>query len=168
MKKYMYVFLCAASCGFQGAYAESMSSMHSEAFSREIPIVSSVGPVSVANFKLNRQGNVIVARQGEKIFSTLNFSCDNAFIDPNSLYQIVVGYEDVGPQKCILNELGYQIEGKEGILSFFCEAPTTPGIYEVQCHISSARSSVEALKLWWDQSGGDYNQKVSIGRIIVK
>ncbi len=167
MKKGIYIFLCAVGASFQGIHADNVGEEFLEAH-RELPVVSSVGPLSVANFNLNRQGSSIVARSGEKIFSTLNFSCESASADPNSLYQIVVGYDDVGPQKCIFNELGYQFEGKEGILSFFCEAPTSPGVYEVQCHISSARSSAEALQSWWDQSGGDYDKKVTIGRIIVK
>jgi len=167
MKKGMFVFLCAVGACTQWVYAENVGGELLEAH-REIPVVSSAGPLSVANFNLNRQGNSIVARSGEKIFSTLNFSCESSFADPNTLYQIVVGYDDVGPQKCIFNELGYQFEGKEGILSFFCEAPTSPGVYEVQCNISSARSSAEALQGWWDQSGGDHDEKVTIGRIIVK
>ncbi len=167
MKKCMFIFLCVVTSGFQEMYADNASN-YAGSLNREIPIVSSVGPLAVANLKLNYQGNVIVARSGEKIFSTLNFSCETPFVTPNSLYQIVVGYDEIGPQKCILNELGYQIEGKEGILSFFCEAPSTPGIYEVQCHMSSASSSVEALQKWWDQPMGDHNEKVTIGRIIVK
>jgi hypothetical protein len=167
MRKGIYIFLCVVGACMQGVHAENVGGELLEPY-REIPVVSSVGPLSVANFNLNRQGNSIVARSGEKIFSTLNFSCESSFADPNSLYQIVVGYDDVGFQKCIFNELGYQFEGKEGILSFFCEAPTSPGVYEVKCRISSARSSAEALQRWWDSSGGEQDEKVIIGRIIVK
>ena len=161
MQKYVFIAICIVGFGFQEAYGESFSN-------RDIPIVASVGSLSVANFNLNKQGNTIVARKGEKIFSTLNFSCDTPFVNPDSLYQIVIGYENVGPQKCIFNELGYRFEGKEGILSFFCEAPEAPGVYEVQCDISSARSSLEALQSWWDQKTEEYNTKVTVGRIIVK
>lgn len=122
----------------------------------------------VSRLNLNKMGNVVVARPGEKIFSTVNFSSYEDFIEPDSLYQIVIGYEGVGPQKCIFNELGYRFEGKEGILSFFCEAPEYPGVYEVQCKISSARSSAEALQSWWDVKGLDINEKYSLGKIIVK
>jgi hypothetical protein len=107
----------------------------------------------------------MVARPGEKIFSTVNFSSNASLVDPDSLYQIVIGYENVGPQKCIFNELGYRFEGKDGILSFFCEAPEAPGLYEVQCQLSSERSSVEAMQGWWDQKE---TEKITVGKIIVK
>ena len=165
MKKYVLTALCGVGLAFQAVNAEMMNF---ESANREIPVLSKLGPVSIANFNLNRQGNTIVARKNEKIFSTLNFSCDVPFGDPDSLYQIVIGYENVGPQKCIFNELGYRFEGKEGILSFFCEAPDSPGVYDVQCKVFSAGSSVEALQSWWDQKVGDFNSKTTIGRIIVK
>jgi hypothetical protein len=167
LKKQFLIFLFALGVSSQSMNASNADGMFLQSH-REIPIVSTVGPISVANFNLNRQGSSIVARGGERIFSTLNFSCESSHADPNSLYQIVVGYGEVGPQKCIFNELGYQFDGKEGILSFFCEAPKSPGVYEVQCNISSARSSAEALQSWWDQSGGDHDAKVTIGRIVVK
>lgn len=167
MKTSLFAALCALLVSFQGAYADGVALMNLEPFYREIPSVLSVGPVSVANFNLNRQGNVIVVRKGEKIFSTLNFSCDEPFSDPEALYQIVIGYENLGPQKCIFNELGYRFEGKEGILSFFCEAPSVAGVYDVQCKVFSAHSSAEALQSWWDQKGGE-SSKTTIGRIIVK
>ena len=125
-------------------------------------------PLSLMNFNLNRQGDSIVARAGEKIFSTLNFTSDSLSVDPNALYQIVLGFDDLGPQKCIFNQLGYQFDGKEGILSFFCEVPSRPGVYDVKCNITSARSSEDALKSWWNQSELDTLEKVIVGRIIVK
>ena len=152
----------------QGVYAEDAYMGGQELFNKEIPPIASIGPMAVANLNFNKQGNTIIARAGEKIFSTVNYSSDSTFIDADSLYQIVIGYESVGPQKCIFNELGYRFEGKEGILSFFCEAPDVPGVYEVQCRLSSARSSAEALQGWWDQKGTDYDTRANIGRIIVK
>lgn len=129
---------------------------------------ASIEPLSVSRLNFNKQGNVVVARPGEKIFSTVNFSSQGDFVEPDSLYQIVIGYEGVGPKKCIFNELGYRFEGKEGILSFFCEAPETPGVYEVQSKISCAKSSAEALQSWWDLKEIDRDERASIGKIIVK
>lgn len=135
---------------------------------REDSYVASANPVSAFNLNFNRQGNTIIARPGEKVFSTLNFSCDDAIPDQDALYQIVIGYEAMGPQKCVFNELGYRFAGKEGILSFFFEAPEYPGIYDVQCHVLSARSSAEALQNWWTLGEESENQKMTVGRIIVK
>jgi hypothetical protein len=167
MKKHIIkmgtVVVCAASL-----YADDYSMMAQDPFSKEVIPTVSIEPLSVFNLNFNKQGNIVVARASEKIFSTLNFSGASAFVDPDALYQIVIGYEDVGPQKCIFNELGYRFEGKDGILSFFCEAPEMPGVYEVQCRISSARSSAEALQGWWDQKGMEYSEKVDLGKIVVK
>lgn len=135
-----------------------------EAFSHAV----SANPISAFNLNFNRQGNTIIARSGEKIFSTLNFFCEDVALDSDDLYQIVIGYETMGPQKCVFNELGYRFAGKEGIVSFFFEAPELPGVYNVQCHTLSARSSVEALQNWWTQGEEGENQKTIIGKIIVK
>lgn len=125
-------------------------------------------PVSAFNLNFNRQGNTIIARSGEKVFSTLNFSCEDVLPDPDALYQIVIGYEAMGPQKCVFNELGYRFAGKDGILSFFFEAPEAPGVYNVQCQILSARSSVEALQGWWLAGEEGEDQKITIGKVIVR
>lgn len=167
MKKYMFTSLLFVQASFLPVFADPFVSS-GETLSMESPSAFDINPLAVGNLNLNKQGNVIVARKGERIFTTLNFFCSPAFADPEALYQIVIGYETIGPQKCIFNELGYRFEGKEGILSFFCEAPETPGIYDVQCHISSERSSAEALQSWWDQKAEESNTKVTVGRIIVK
>jgi len=155
-----YFWIAASLLGaYVGGYAEEVG---------DDSYIASVNPVSAFNLNFNRQGNTIIARPGEKVFSTLNFSCETALPDPDALYQIVIGYETMGPQKCVFNELGYRFAGKEGILSFFFEAPEFPGVYDVQCHVLSARSSVEALQNWWTLGEEGENQKITVGRIIVK
>jgi hypothetical protein len=136
-----------------------------ESLSMEIPVVATAGALAVANLDLNRQGNVIIARAGEKIFCTLNFSCDSTALDPDALNQIVVGYAELGAQKCIFNELGFRCG--EGIASFFLEAPKEPGIYEVQCRLDQAYSQAEALQRWGEEGGGAVTPKMTIGKIIV-
>ncbi len=168
MKKCFSVFFfLALGCSSLVAHADSATDTSLVSVtSQEIPSEGSMGPLSLTRFNLNRQGNTIIARPGEKIFSTLNFFCQMA--DPEALYQVVIGYEDVGPQKCIFNELGYRFEGEEGIVSFFLEAPAVPGIYDVQCNVSSARSSLEAFQSWWEQKTEGAHEMVTVGRIIVK
>lgn len=146
-----------------GSYA-SISYAEEVNFSRE----AAETPVSAFNLNFNRQGNTIVARAGEKVFSTLNFSCEDVLPDPDALYQIVIGYESMGPQKCLFNELGYRFAGKDGILSFFFEAPQESGVYNVQCQILSARSSAEALQSWWTLGEEGEDRKITIGKIIVR
>lgn len=74
----------------------------------------------------------------------------------------------MGPQKCVFNELGYHFAGKDGIVSFFFEAPEESGTYNVQCHVLSARSSAEALQSWWAVEEEEGSQKIIIGKIVVK
>lgn len=132
----------------------------------EIPYEALKEPSAVANLNLNRQGNVIVARPGEKIFATLNFLYDADSLDPLSLNQIVIGYSEEGPQKCIFNELGYRCG--EGIASFFLESPRNPGVYEIQCRFEQAYSPLEAMQRWWDEGPEVQGLKMTIGKIIVR
>jgi hypothetical protein len=153
---------------FASFLAISVSATCAEEEEKNFSDVVFVSPVSASNLNFNSQGNIITARSGEKVFSTLNFSCEHTLPDPDALYQIVIGYEGIGPQKCVFNELGYRFAGKEGILSFFFEAPEEAGVYNVQCQILSARSSVEALQNWWNQAEEGMNQKTILGKIVVK
>ena len=132
-----------------------------EVMKKDIPSVANAGAMAIANLNLDYQGNKIIARPGEKIFSTVNFSCDTDCVNPNGLNQIIIGYEKLGPQKCIFNELGYRCG--EGILSFWLEAPKTPGIYDVQCCLKQAPSPIEAMQNWSNED----TIKVTIGRVIV-
>lgn len=135
---------------------------HVEAMRKEIATVVCSESMSVANLNLNRQGNVILARPGEKIFSTVNFACNTDCIDSNSLNQIIIGYENLGPRKCIFNELGYRCG--EGIASFLLVAPKEPGSYDIQCCLEQAYSPVEAMQNW---HSGD-TVKLTIGRVVVR
>jgi hypothetical protein len=157
-KKYLMISMAILGICSSISYAEE----------ENLPQTVSVNPVSVFNLNFNRQGNSIVARSGEKIFSTLNFLCNEGALDPEALYQIVIGYEGMGPQKCVFNELGYRFSGKEGIVSFFFEAPEEVGAYNVQCHVLSAKSSVEAVQRWWSVGEEEGSQKITIGKIFVK
>jgi hypothetical protein len=156
--KGLWIFLSFLGLCAHVAYAEEEEFVHS----------ISAQPVSAFNLNFNSHGNTINARSGEKVFSTLNFSFENTLSDPDALYQIVIGYEGLGPQKCVFNEFGYRFAGKEGILSFFFEAPEDPGVYNVQGHIVSARSSIEALQNWWSHSEEEVDRKIVLGKIIVK
>ena len=128
----------------------------------EIPTIVCSGNMAIANLNLNGQGNVIVARPGERIFSTVNFSCNTECVNMHSLNQIIIGYEKLGPRKCIFNELGYRCGG-DRITSFFLEAPREPGVYLVQCSLEQEHSPIEAMQNW-DRSR---EVKLTIGRVIV-
>jgi hypothetical protein len=51
---------------------------------------------------------LIFAYSGEKVFGMLHFEYDIEDIEPESLHQIIIGFSESGPQKCIFNELGYR------------------------------------------------------------
>ena len=136
-----------------------------ESMKQEIPPVLQSGALSVANLNLNRQGNVIIATAGEKVFSTINFFCETTSLDPDALNQIVIGYAEIGAQKCILNELGYRCG--DGIASFFLVAPKNPGIYEIQCRLDQAYSPSEAMQRWWVEEDSVVGPKITVGKMIV-
>lgn len=128
---------------------------------KELPSVASSGPLAIANLNLNHQGNVIAVEPGEKVFGMLNFHYDAESLEPESLNQIVIGFSEVGPQKCIFNELGYRCS--EGIASFFLKVPESPGIYEIQCRFDQAYSPKDAMIHWQEQE----SDVMTIGKVIV-
>ncbi len=148
--KTLYCLIAVASC----VYADM-------AQHQEIPTVVQSGAFAIGYLRLNREGNVIRAAPGEKIFTTLNFSCDRQWIDPESLHQIVIGYQELGPQKCVFNEIGFRCS--EGITSFFLEAPHEEGVYEIACYLDQADSPHKAMLHWWEE-----DTKPVIGKIIVE
>jgi hypothetical protein len=129
---------------------------------KEMAPIVHIGPLALANLNLNQQGNVIAAEPGEKIFGMLNFHYDFQSLEPESLNQIVIGFSDVGAQKCIFNELGYRCN--EGIASFFLQVPHQPGIYEVQCRFEQAYSPRDAIGQWSE----DAERLMTVGKIIVR
>ncbi len=132
-----------------------------ELIRKEIPVVACSGSMSIANLNMNRQGNVIIARPGEKIYGMVNFSCDTASLDQYSLNQIIIGYEGLGPKGCIFNELGYRCG--DGIKTIYLEAPREPGVYNIQCSLEQARSPSEAMQNW----SSSESVKMTIGSIVV-
>lgn len=123
--------------------------------------------LNVYNLKLNRQGNIIVSKPNERIFGTFNFSCIREEVPPDTLHQIVIGFEGIGPLKCILNERDEYCPA-EGILPFFCVAPAEPGVYEIKCSLSQLPSAVEAMQHWWDEKKEGDDSKIYLGRVIVR
>ncbi|MBM3207291.1 MAG: hypothetical protein FJZ57_01620 [Chlamydiae bacterium] len=130
---------------------------------KETPTISYSGPLAVANLNLNHKGSVIIAEPGEKVFGMLHFEYDTEDLEAESLNQIIIGFSDSGPQKCIFNEFGYRCS--EGIASFYLQVPESPGIYEVQCKFEQADSPNNAIDKWDEES---LNSTMTIGKIIVR
>lgn len=128
----------------------------------EIPWVSNTDELMAGKLKMNSTGNIITARPGEKIHTLVNYCCNTEDFEPYGLYQVILGYDSLGPKECLMNELGYRAGG-EGISFLWLEAPKNPGIYLVQVSLEHARSRVEALQNW---SGSD-STKLTIGRVEV-
>ncbi len=129
----------------------------------DMPPVVYSGPLSVANLNLNDQGSVIATLPGEKVFGMLSFSYDAEQLRPSLLHQIIIGFSDMGAQKCIFNEMGYRCG--EGITSFFITAPEMPGLYDVLCHFTQSPSSKEAIGQWDLMKETDM---MMIGKVLVK
>ncbi len=163
MKNYWFALFLNISILSSSAIAGSMDSVgeYAEIIRKEIPSVVCSGSMSIANLNLNRQGNVIIARPGEKIYGMVNFSCNTACLEQYSLNQIIIGYEGLGPRGCIFNELGYRCG--DGIKTIYLEAPREPGIYNVQCSLEQARSPAEAMQNW----NSSESIKLTIGSVIV-
>lgn len=165
MKIYLGVLLAMSGAfSVEGAAfpSEMMGGFHLDIMKKEIPAVASSESMTIANLNLDGQGNVIIAKGGERIWSRVNFSCNTDYIEENSLNQIVIGYEGLGFSKCIFNELGYRCGG-EGIIPFVLEAPREPGIYNVQCSLEQSPSRMDAMQNWANGT----TIKMTIGRVIV-
>lgn len=150
----------------QGFSAEKLGQEEHQLLDRlkkETPPVVHSGPLALANLNLNHQGNVIVANPGEKVFGMLNFHYDSDGLEPESLNQIVIGFSEVGAQKCIFNEPGYRC--REGIASFFLKVPENPGIYEIQCRFEQSYSPKEAISHW---SEIENEAVMTVGKIVVR
>lgn len=164
MKHYLY-FLLAGVVGvlpYAVGHSLDISSEGSyKCMQQDIPEVVDLAAVSVTRLNLDAQGNVIIARPGERIYTTINYACDEQCIDPYSLNQIIIGYEDLGPQDCILNELGYRCHS--GIVGFVLRVPKSAGTYNVQCCFVQAYSPAEAMKCWENAEV----VKKTVGQIIV-
>lgn len=165
MKSYMKLFSLALglfSTTLYGMSASLLDKHFIEEMKRDIPAIAQSGSVGLANLNLNRQGNVIAVYPGEKIFGVVNIACDADQIDPHAVYQIVVGYEALGAEKCIFNDWGYSFD-KNGIISFFVEAPKIAGVYDIQFRLEQARSPLEAMQSW----GSEDSIQMTIGKVIV-
>ncbi|NDD58838.1 MAG: hypothetical protein EBZ47_06265 [Chlamydiae bacterium] len=168
MKKFvslMILFLCHASYEPIFALDKLGQEDHQllDSLKKDMPSVVYSGPLAIANLNMNQKGSVILVQPGEKVFGMLNFSYESESLEPESLNQIVIGFSQMGAQKCIFNELGYRCN--DGIASFFLQMPENPGIYEVQCRFEQAYSPSDALNLW-DESENDKLMK--IGKVIVR
>lgn len=146
-------FLCAEENRWDQAKLEAMR--------LAMPSYTQLGSISLVNLDLNRQGSVVVAYPGERVRATVNISCEDVEIDPHTLYQVVIGYEEGNVQKCILNEFGYRLG--EAIKFFFLEAPLEPGEYNIQFRLEQAHSPLEAMQNW----GSESSLQMTIGKIIV-
>ena len=130
---------------------------------KDMPLTVNKGPVSIANLNLNEQGSVIAAQPGEKLFGMLNFHYDANQLYPEAQHQIVIGFSDLGAQKCIFNEMGYRCG--EGITSFFIKAPEAAGLYDVLCLFTQSSSSRDAIGDWESKKE---EEMMMIGKILVR
>jgi hypothetical protein len=137
-----------------GSYVEEMR--------KEVPSFVCTDSVTIANLNLNGQGNVIVVRPGERIYSIVNLSYNPDVIDDHELNQLIIGYKDIGAKKCIFSEMGYRCAGQM-IQDFWLEAPLTPGVYDVQGFLEQGSSRKEAMQQWDNRD----HYKVTVGRVIV-
>ena len=129
---------------------------------KETPSFVCTDAVTIANLNLNGQGNVLVARPGERIYAQVNFSCNQSVVENHELNQLIIGFKDIGAKKCILNEMGYRCSGQM-IQDFWLEAPLEAGVYEVQGFLEQASSQKEALQQWNNRD----QYKMTVGKIIV-
>ena len=137
-----------------GSYVEEMR--------KEVPLFICTDAVTIANLNLNGQGNVLIARPGERIYAIVNFECNPDAVDDNELHQLVIGFKDIGAKRCILNELGYRCSGAM-IQDFWLEAPSEIGVYDVQGFLEQGSSQKKAMSQWDNRD----QHKMTIGKIIV-
>ncbi|MES2200496.1 MAG: hypothetical protein V4489_10085 [Chlamydiota bacterium] len=166
MQKYHYAWFVTSCMIFFNLGLHAKSSTPQEPYfldkiREETPSAARIGSIALANLNLNRQGNVAVVYPKEKVFAMVNIACDENDIDPYTLHQIVIGYEEGEAQKCIFNEFRYRLGNS--ITSFFLEAPETPGVYNIQFQLEQAYSPLEAMQCW----GEENSLQMTIGKIIV-
>ena len=130
-----------------------------------IHFIATHGNATVGNLSLNHQGNRLKASPGEKIFARLHFFYDSNFVPPTSLNQILIGFSELGAQKCIYNQVGYLCG--EGDASFFLQAPSCCGVYQIRFRDAQAYTPEDAVHHWWDVNG-EPGSESTIGELIVE
>lgn len=122
--------------------------------------------VTLKHLELNNNARVVVVKPEERIDATVQLNLHKNEVSMTSLYRIVIGIKDIGPQTTIGNEFGF-LAGKS-LESFTMYAPAKKGIYEIRFRAVDSLSQDKAMKAWHDEEGNEPDARTTIGLIVVK
>ncbi|MEH1892508.1 MAG: hypothetical protein V7K92_24690 [Nostoc sp.] len=127
-----------------------------------IPNKATYGPVTLTNFTLNNNSNVVIVNPEEKINGFTNYTYDNG--QGGSINQIIVGIGgQYNAQACIYNG---STQGS-GSSSFTLTAPNVPGIYYIRFRYAQAFGCQQGALGWW-RIDRVPTPEANIGIIIVR
>lgn len=128
-----------------------------------IPNKATYGPVTLTNFRLNNNSNVVIVNPEEKIngFTNYNYLAGG---QAGSINQIILGIGgQYNAQACIYNG---SIKGS-GSSSFTLTAPNVPGIYYIRFRYAQAFGCEQGALGWW-RIDKVPTPEANIGIIIVR
>jgi len=120
-----------------------------------------------------RPGNKIRVKPGERIIAKVLYVYDTtkmnnpSSFNPNSLNQIIVGFEGEGAKACLFHGFAPKNGQVKGEKIFTFHAPEKPGEYDMRFRYAQAYNPHDAVKDWWGVDGTP-PETASIGKVIVK
>jgi hypothetical protein len=124
------------------------------------------GPETLSHLMLNGHSRVAVVRPGETIQAAVQCSFNADVASSVSVYRVVLGVKDVGPQTTVATRLG--ASDGESVEQFHLTAPNVPGFYQVRFRTVNALLESSALNGWFDEQGRQPDGSTTIGIIYVK
>lgn len=127
---------------------------------------ASSGVATLKHLELNGHARATIVKPGEKIEADVNCDLDTSKWSALSLYRVVIGMKDVGPQAVIGNEWG-PMAGRTRE-KFTLTAPDKPGFYQIRFRTVDALLKTSALDSWKDEKGDEPDGTTTIGILLVK
>jgi hypothetical protein len=124
------------------------------------------GAETLSHLKLNKRGNIVVARPGEVVQGKVVCSLDSEIAHTLHVYRVVIGIDGEGPQTSIGTSLGAY--GGSSEEKFSLKAPMKPGMYQIRFRTTDNILESRALDAWIDEKGDEPGPSTTIGIIYVK
>ena len=87
--------------------------------------------------------------------------------DPNSLNQIIVGFDGEGAKACLFHGFAPKNGQVKGEKIFAFHAPEKAGEYDMRFRYAQAYTPCDAVKHWWGVDGAP-PESATVGKVIVE
>lgn len=124
------------------------------------------GVVTLTDLRFNEHHRSVVVKPGEWIDADVICTMDSAAASPIEIYRVVIGYQAIGAQTVIYNQLGRTSEKK--FVQFRLQAPGEPGVYQVRFRTVNTVLESIALTEWQDENGNEPDATTTVGVVVVR